>query len=372
MRYKVCYTDHSLFGFADAASIHINKVLQFTLSDVDEAICVSNTCRENLVLRAGLHPGTVSTIPNAVDPTKFVPDPTKRFPSQTINIVMISRLVYRKGIDLAARVIPVVCQRFPNVHFIIGGDGPKKLLLEEMREKYQLDDRVELLGAVPYSQVRNVLVRGHIFLNCSLTESFCIAILEAACCGLVVVSTQVGGVPEVLPKSMIKFATPEVHSLVDAVGDAIASAKKIVPSDFHEQVNNMYSWADVALRTELVYARVVQLPTPSLTKRFRKYRTVGPFAGLICCFIVAALHLYLFVLEYMDPAEDTDMAPQFPHKTYFKHARQFHNDAQFRLMRKASPPRSDVISSKHRRPSQLLGQRRTFSKLKLKVRHVGA
>jgi phosphatidylinositol N-acetylglucosaminyltransferase subunit A len=42
-----------------------------------------------------------------------------------------------------------------------------------------------------------VLVRGHIFLNCSLTESFCIAILEAACCGLFVVSTRVGGVPEV-------------------------------------------------------------------------------------------------------------------------------------------------------------------------------
>jgi phosphatidylinositol glycan class A protein len=36
-------------------------------------------------------------------------------------------------------------------------------------------------------------------LNTSLTESFCIAILEAACCGLLVVTTDVGGVPEVLP-----------------------------------------------------------------------------------------------------------------------------------------------------------------------------
>ena len=54
------------------------------------------------------------------------------------------------------RVIPDACERFPNIHFIIGGDGPKKLLLEEMREKYQLHDKVELLGAVPHSQVRNV------------------------------------------------------------------------------------------------------------------------------------------------------------------------------------------------------------------------
>ncbi len=46
----------------------------------------------------------------------------------------------------------------------------------------QLHDRVELLGAVPHKNVRDVLVRGHIFLNASLTESFCIAILEAAWC----------------------------------------------------------------------------------------------------------------------------------------------------------------------------------------------
>lgn len=37
------------------------------------------------------------------------------------------------------------------------------------------------IGAVPHHKVRDVLVRGHIFLNCSLTESFCIALLEGLC-----------------------------------------------------------------------------------------------------------------------------------------------------------------------------------------------
>ena len=50
--------------------------------------------------------------------------------------------------------------------------------------------RHELLGAVRHTDVRRVLVRGHVFLNTSLTESFCIAILEVgrgACDGVVVV-----------------------------------------------------------------------------------------------------------------------------------------------------------------------------------------
>ncbi|VAH80938.1 unnamed protein product [Triticum turgidum subsp. durum] len=113
MGYKVVFTDHSLYGFADVGSIHMNKVLQFTLADIDQAICVSHTSKENTVLR----------------------------------------LVYRKGADLLVEVIPEVCRLFPKVRFIVGGDGPKRVRLEEMREKFSLQDRVEMLGAVPHAQV---------------------------------------------------------------------------------------------------------------------------------------------------------------------------------------------------------------------------
>lgn len=50
--------------------------------------------------------------------------------------------------------------------------------------------RVRLLGALEHKDVRNVLVQGHIFLNTSLTEAFCMAIVEAASCGLQVKSLE--------------------------------------------------------------------------------------------------------------------------------------------------------------------------------------
>ena len=37
-----------------------------------------------------------------------------------------------------------------------GGDGPKRILLEEVRERHSLEDRVTMLGMVPHSQVREV------------------------------------------------------------------------------------------------------------------------------------------------------------------------------------------------------------------------
>lgn len=107
--------------------------------------------------------------------------------------------------------------------------------MEEIRERYCLQDRVTLLGSLKHSEVRDVLVKGDIFLNTSLTEAYCMAIVEAASCGWVkililleskmsfsnglcfslkVVSTKVGGIPEVLPDDLIYLTEPTVPSLI--------------------------------------------------------------------------------------------------------------------------------------------------------------
>ena len=94
-----------------------------------------------------------------------------------VTIVITSRLVYRKGTDLLTAVIPRVCEEYSDVQFIIGmcqavvgnpclpsrnklvriaGDGPKRVELEQMRERYVLQERVQLLGAVDHAKVPEV------------------------------------------------------------------------------------------------------------------------------------------------------------------------------------------------------------------------
>lgn len=69
-----------------------------------------------------------------------------------VTIIVVSRLVYRKGVDLMAGVISKLAD-MKNVNFIIGGDGPKRTLLEEIREKQNIQDRVTLLGPLDHSKV---------------------------------------------------------------------------------------------------------------------------------------------------------------------------------------------------------------------------
>lgn len=225
---------------------------------------------------------------------------------------MLSRLVYRKGIDLAVKVIPRVCRRFKHVRFIIGGDGDKRILLEEMRERHQLHQQVRILGMVPHRDVRNTLVKGHVFFNCSLTESFCIALLEAASCGLVVVSTAVGGVPEVLPKSMIHLAEPTAEALTTQLCKAVAYARNVNPVWVHQAIRQMYSWQDVARRTVEVYDQVSAAPPLSLGDRLRRYMTNGKVFGPLAVLLALILHIMWVVLEWWSPPHLVELAVDVP------------------------------------------------------------
>lgn len=291
----------------------MNRVLQTTLATVDAAICVSYVCRDNFILRTHLNPGRVRVIPNAVDRSKFTPE-TSMIPKKRdrIKVVVVSRLVYRKGVDLLLGIIPLVCRENSRVDFIIGGDGNKISALKEMVEREGLQKRVTFLGAVPHAEVRNVLVQGQIFLNCSLTESFCIAILEAACCGLLVVSTNVGGVPEVLPDDMILLAKPNVSEMSEMLVRAIEiqdGNNPVDPIRNHERVKEMYCWERVAQDTEHVYRKVLTQNRRSFFGRLECYQSLGLMARAVVTFLAAVLETWLLVVKWWQPEVTIDLVP---------------------------------------------------------------
>lgn len=241
MGLRTCFTEHSLFRLGTPDGINLTKAFRFAACSLDHAFCVSHACRANFLRRVRCPPRAVTVVPNAIFADQFAPAPARR--GTGVVVVVMSRMVRRKGTELLARVIPRVCRACPEVSFLVGGDGDLRVLLDEAVERHrvrgrrpfpppsggppprthphptpQLHDRVELLGAVPHTGVRDVLVRGHLFLNCSLTEAFCIAILEAACCGLRVVSTNVGGVPEVLPPHLMECVDPGACAVAGGEG----------------------------------------------------------------------------------------------------------------------------------------------------------
>jgi phosphatidylinositol glycan class A protein len=324
------FTDHSLFGFADVSAIVTNTFLKYSLANTDHCICVSHTGKENTVLRLVKHEQfstaasfpfncrssvqkhCVSVIPNAVDSDSFTPDLDREdLRDGRVVVVIGSRLVYRKGVDLVVSVIPRICgRRFGpfRVDFLIGGDGPKRILFEEMIEENGLQSRVTMLGELAHSDMRNkLLTKGDIFLNASLTEAFCMAIVEAVSCGLTVVSTRVGGIPEVLPERYIYFVEPDISSLEDglcsAVRDVIAK-KRPSKSECHAFTKEAYNWHNVAERTELVYSGIVSDRAPAKSTLARKVRNLwerGRVAGPMMAVLFLFCHYWILILDRLSP-----------------------------------------------------------------------
>uniref|UniRef100_A0A0R0EIF9 Glycosyl transferase family 1 domain-containing protein n=1 Tax=Glycine max TaxID=3847 RepID=A0A0R0EIF9_SOYBN len=164
-----------------------------------------------------------------------------------------------------------------------------------MREKHSLQDRVEMLGAVQHVQMLG-----------SLTEAFCIAILEAASCGLLTVSTRVGGVPEVLPDEMIVLAEPDPGDMVHAIQKAISMLPKIDPQAMHNRMRELYNWHDVAKRTEIVYDRAFKCSNQNLLERLSRYLFCGAWAGKLFFLVMIVGFLLWQLLELWQPADDIE------------------------------------------------------------------
>lgn len=63
----------------------------------------------------------VDAVGGGFQPAPEAPRPPRVASGERVVVVALSRLVYRKGIDLMALAIPYICALYPNVDFLIGG-----------------------------------------------------------------------------------------------------------------------------------------------------------------------------------------------------------------------------------------------------------
>jgi len=323
MGLRSVFTDHSLYGFDVLGSVLLNKLLKFTLASVDRVICVSNICKENIMYRTGFDPSIYSVIPNAVVAADFTqPSPeeqTLKKLNGRITIVCISRLFPNKGCDLLVKILPTICKMHGDVDFIMVGDGPRFIEFQQMVEAERLEERITLLGSVPHEHIRDVLCKGDIYLHASLTEAFGTVLVEAASCDLLIVTTKVGGVPEVLPEHMTVFAAKTaVSSIIEATNKGIDLIRSgtVDTSLFHKELGQMYEWSDIARRTEDVYYAIYNNPK-KISKDWtvmlkRVYTHPGFWARhqyILCAIVEFSL---ILIFDFLYPRDEIDRAPKWP------------------------------------------------------------
>ncbi len=165
----------------------------------------------------------IEVIPNFVDTDKFRPVETKRWDplrrlfsgAGAIGVgsgsqrpkVLIHNSNFRplKRVDEVVRIFAEVHRAVPSV-LVLVGDGPERSRIEGMVREMRLAGVVCFLGK--QLNFLDVLRHSDVFLLPSETESFGLAALEALSCGIPVVASRVGGMPEVVTEGELGFLLP--------------------------------------------------------------------------------------------------------------------------------------------------------------------
>lgn len=250
---KTILTDHSVFEFGKIERIICDNLYEFVCKHVDKFICVSEIAKINTAKRMCFPIDNIEVIPNGILPKYFYPKLKSSTILNTKTIVLFcARFVFRKGIDLFIQALPYICKD-KSIEVRIIGTGPKRDEILEVIDLENLYDQVILMDEVDHTKVPDAMRCADIFLNTSLTETFCMAILEAAACGLFVVSTNVGGIKEVLDENMIRFCQPVPEKIAEEILYAKEKLKSYNPIQYYDKLIKKYNWGNIALRTAQIY-----------------------------------------------------------------------------------------------------------------------
>jgi glycosyltransferase involved in cell wall biosynthesis len=165
------------------------------LSKSKHAVCVSSYVARD-VERLSPRLGARHVVRNGVDTEHFTPGGARA--GRPFTVAFSGRLITLKGIDTLIAAFAVLRRRVPDARLVLAGGGNASYWGDRAADAGLGRDAVSFLGHVPYADMPSFLHGADALVLPSRSESMPYAVLEAMACGLPVVATRVGGIPEII------------------------------------------------------------------------------------------------------------------------------------------------------------------------------
>lgn len=226
-----------VFDYPKKSFLH-KKLLRYILSDVEEMLSTSHVMANEF---QNTYPDIKRPIvtPFGVDLDAFSPFVKTVTDKDTYHVGIVKKLERKYGVDVLINAIAILVKQNRDIDWMLNivGDGSEFSALKKQVADLGLQENVNFLGAIKNNEVPNFLTKQDVFVVPSReeSESFGVAAVEAQACGLPVVASNVGGLPEVVCDGETGLIVPKE--------DKQALAQAIEKICLNEEIKYKYSMA---------------------------------------------------------------------------------------------------------------------------------
>lgn len=173
---------------------------------------------------ANLHGREILMVPPGIDTVQYSPGNEAEKGGYILTISKLGENhFHRKRIGVILEAIPLVLERYPEQRFLIAGPKAEAFpRIEQMVARLGIEDRVRFTGRITDAQKLELLRGAQIYLQPTLHEGFGVAIAEAMSCGLPVITSAVGAVPEVVGDCAVFVDPDRPEQMAEAIIQLLA------------------------------------------------------------------------------------------------------------------------------------------------------
>ncbi len=203
----------------------------------------------------------IEVIPFGVDLEIFCPRPNRD--SEKITIGMVKQMAPKYGPEFLLRAFAIINKKYINSRLVLVGGGPQEEELKRLAHKLGVAECCQFIGPVPHGEVPKWLNSFDIYCAPSTldSESFGVAVIEASACGVPVIVSRVGGLPEVVQNRITGIVVPPKNDnfLAQALEDLIINKelRQRMGEAGRKFVEQFYAWESCVDKMEKLYYEIL-------------------------------------------------------------------------------------------------------------------
>ena len=179
-------------------------------------ICVSQPSKEDVISEFKVDEERITVIPNGIDIETFRPS-LKNKPFEYNIVTTASADIPLKGLRNLILALPRVIKEFPSTSLTVIGKSPKKSKLHKLIDDLDLEDRISFRSGIDEEEIVDIYHNSDIAVIPSLYEGFGFGAGEAMACGVPLISTDSGGLKQVIGDSALKIKPGSVVEIEEGI-----------------------------------------------------------------------------------------------------------------------------------------------------------